>query len=282
MVKLDNVIKEYKEFDLNVSLEIPKGTIVGLIGKNGSGKSTTIKSILGLIKPNAGTITVFGKNASDLLPEDKEKLGVALADGGYSTYLKLKDIAAIQSKMYKSFDKDLFLRKCQEAELPLNQLIKEFSTGMKAKLRVLLALSHDAHLLILDEPTAGLDVGARNEIIDILKDYMIEDEDRAILITSHISSDLEGLCDDVYLIDKGRIILHEETDVITGEYGLIKVSSEVYERIDKEYILRVKDEPFGKSCLTSQAQFYKENYPDIVIERVGIDELILMLTGGNR
>lgn len=281
MVKLENVVKEYKDFNLNVSMEIKPGTIVGLIGKNGSGKSTTIKSILGLIKPNSGQITVFGKKPSELLPIDKAKLGVALADGGFSVYLKVKDIAAVESKLYADFDKNLFLEKCQDAELPLNKPIKEFSTGMAAKLRVLLALSHNANLLILDEPTAGLDVGARNEILDILREYMTEDENRAILITSHISTDLEGLCDEIYLIDKGKLILHEETDTIISEYGLLKVSNEVYEKIDKEHILRTKDESFGKACLTSQFQYYKENYPDIVIERVGIDELILMLTGGN-
>ena len=153
-------------------------------------------------------------------------------------------------------------------------------TGMKAKLRVLTALSHKARLLIMDEPTSGLDVEARNEILDMLRDYLVENEDCSILISSHISSDLEGLCDDIYLIHKGRIILHEDTDKILSNYGILKMDGETYEKMDRSHILEAKKESYGYRCLSDEKQYYVENYPGIVVENSGIDDLILMLTGG--
>ena len=150
---------------------------------------------------------------------------------------------------------------------------------MKRKLQVLAALSHSARLLILDEPTAGMDVIARDTILDLLREYM-EQEDRTILISSHISSDLEGFCDDLYLINDGKIILHEETDVLLSEYGVLKVTPEQYEKLDRSYVLRHKKEEFGYVCLTDQKQFYSENYPEIVIEKGTIDELITMMIRG--
>ena len=164
-------------------------------------------------------------------------------------------------------------------EIPLNKKIKEFSTGMKAKLKLLAAISHEASFLILDEPTAGLDVIAREEMADLLRSYM-EQEGRCILISSHISSDLEGLCDDLYLIDHGSIRLHEETDVLLDEYGLVKVSEEQYSGLDKQYLIRRRREPFGFACLTNQKQFYLENYPDLVVEKGSIDEVITMMIRG--
>ena len=162
----------------------------------------------------------------------------------------------------------------------MDKMLKDFSTGMKAKLRVLVAISHKAKLLILDEPTAGLDVEARNEILDMLRQYMAEDESRSILISSHISSDLENLCDDIYLIHDGKILLHEETDNIMNNYALVKVEEQDYEKIDKEHFLSSKKESFGYVCLTDQKQYYMENYPKVVVENGNIDELILMMTGG--
>ena len=200
MVSVKNLTKNYGDFSLNISMEIPDGRITGLVGKNGAGKSTTIKSILGIIRPDGGSVNVFDKNASELTPKDKENLGVALSDSGFSIYLTVKDVAKILEKMYDRFDKRRFLETCRRYDLPENKLIQKFSTGMKAKLRVLVALSHDAKLLIMDEPTAGMDVEARNEILDIIRDYLTEKEDRAVLITSHIATDLEGLCDDIYMI----------------------------------------------------------------------------------
>lgn len=240
LVKLENVQKHYKQFDLNCSIEVNPGCVTGLIGQNGSGKTTTFKAILGLIQTDGGTIEVFGKNPRTLGKEEKKKLGVALSDSGFSDYLTVKDITAVMAAMYEKFDRKEFEEKCRKFQIPDNKKLKEFSTGMKAKLKVLVAMSHHAELLILDEPTSGLDVVARQEILDMLRTYM-EDESRAILISSHISSDLEGLCDDFYMIDHGNVILHEETDILLSEYGILKVTEEQYESLDKRYILKKKE-----------------------------------------
>ena len=280
MLKIEGLKKNYGDFCLDCSLQVGKGQICGLIGQNGSGKSTTFKSILGLVYPNEGHISVFGKDHGDLTLKDKEKIGVVLSDSGFSTYLRIKDIIPILGNLYHTFDKTFFLRQVQRFQLPLNKQIKEFSTGMKAKLKILAAVSHDAKLLILDEPTAGLDVIARDELLDLLRDFMEQDEERSILISSHISSDLETLCDDLYMIHDGKIILHEDTDVLLSDYGLLKLNKDQYDKIDKQYILRVKNESFGYSCLTDQKQFYIENYPTVAIEKGTIDEVITMMIKG--
>ena len=280
MVEVDNLVKQYEDFNLNISLNIPGGVISGIIGKNGAGKSTLIKSILGLINPTSGNVKVFGKEVNKLTTTDKYDIGVAMAEAGFSMYLTVKDVAAILKKMYPSFQTDFFADKCKQLRIPMNKQIKEFSTGMKAKLRVLVAISHEAKLLILDEPTAGLDIEARNEILAMLREYMAKDDSRSIMISSHISSDLEGLCDDIYLIHDGRLLLHEEIDNIMSNYALVKVNKNDYETIDKTYFLATKQENFGYVCLTNQKRYYLENYPKVVVENGNIDELILMITGG--
>ena len=158
--------------------------------------------------------------------------------------------------------------------------IREYSTGMKAKLRVLTALSHHAKLLIMDEPTAGLDVEARNHILDMLRAYMAEDEECSILITSHIASDLEQLCDDIYLIHDGTLMLHEDTDVILEQYGVLKVNEEQFAKLDQEYLLKTQKTSYGYACFTNHKEYYQENCPGIIVENGNIDELILMMTGG--
>ena len=282
MVSMASAIKQYGDYKLDISLEIPAGRVTGLVGKNGAGKSTTIKMILGLVAPDAGEVKVFGQDARKLSLENKERMGIALAEAGFSKFFAPNDIMLIMKKMYKNFDADLFTRRCKEFDIPMKKKTKEFSTGMRAKLRVLLAMCHKADLLVLDEPTAGLDVEARAEILDMLRKYMAENEERSILITSHISTDLEGLCDDIYLIDDGKVLIHEETGNLLENYGVLKLTDSRYEEIDKTYILSTKKESFGYSCITGERQYYQENYPDVVIEKSGIDELILMMTGGNR
>lgn len=281
MLKLKNVKKQYKGFVLDCSLEVKKGCVTGLIGKNGAGKSTAFKAVLGLIHTDGGEIRVLGKQPKELEPQDKERIGVVLADSGFSGYLTIKNFLPVLDGLYSDFRKEEFLKKCEEFELPLDKKIKEFSTGMKRKLQVLAAIAHDAELLILDEPTAGLDVVARDELLGLLREYM-ETEGRSILISSHISGDLEGFCDDIYMIDKGKIILHEDTDVLLSDYAVLKMTDEQYHVLDKGYILRHKKEDFGYSCLTDQKQFYQENYPELVIERGSIDELIMMMIRGEK
>ncbi len=278
---LDGVKKEYKKFKLDITMTVETGCVTGLIGKNGAGKSTTFKAILNLFHLDGGRVTIDGQDAAKLTNKQKAEIGVVLADSGFSVHMTVKDVIAVMAAMYPKFDKADFQQKCEHFQIPLKQKINEFSTGMKAKLKVLLAMSHDAKLLILDEPTAGLDVVARDEILDMLKDYM-EAGDRSIVISSHISSDLEGLCDDIYLIDEGQIVMHEETDVLVGEYGVLKLTDEQYAKVDKEYILCTKKGKYGYECLTNQKQYYRENYPDAVIERGSIDEVISLMIGSKR
>lgn len=279
MLKMTSVKKNYKDFTLDCTLEIKSGYVTGLVGRNGAGKTTAFKSVLGLISVDGGEIEILGKKLSDFKSKDKEKIGVLLSDSGFSGELKVKDIIPVLSAVYSQFDKEDFLKKCKQMKLPLNKKIKEFSTGMKARLKLIIAITHNADLLILDEPTAGMDVMAREDIIDMLREYM-EQRERAILISSHISGDLEGLCDDIYMIDNGKIILHQDTDVILSSYGILKLRDEEYRNLDKSHILKIKKENFGVSCLTDEKQFYLDNYPGIVVERGGIDSVITMMIGG--
>lgn len=280
VIQLEQAKKKYGNFELDCSMKLEPGRITGLIGRNGAGKSTAFKLIMGLIFTDSGSVTVDGKNVLELDRKTKEQFGIMLAESGFSGYLKIKDVSKILKAAYSSFDEAKFLEQCEKQGIPANKNIRDFSTGTKAKLKVLAALSHNAKVLILDEPTAGLDVIAREEILDMLREYM-KNEENSILISSHIASDLEGLCDDVYMIEGGKIILHEETDTILDEYGVLKVTPEQYESLDQSYILCAKQEKYGYACLTKQKCFYQENYPDITIERAGIDSVItLMISAG--
>jgi hypothetical protein len=277
---MEHVRKNYESFSLNCSLEVKSGYVTGLIGKNGAGKSTVFKMILGLIAKDSGTIRLFDKEIQTLNDKEKQQLGVVLSDSGFSGYLTIHDIIPILDHLYEHFDKSFFVKQIQRFRLPQNQKIKEFSTGMKAKLKILTAISHHAKFLLLDEPTAGLDVTARDELLDMLREFMEQDESRSILISSHISTDLEPLCDDFYMIDEGKIIFHEDTDILLSDYALLKVTPQQYTNMDKRYILKYKKETYGYNCLTNQKQYYLENEPNIAVENGTIDDVITMMSGG--
>ena len=280
MLDIKGVKKSYGEFQLDCSLNVEKGRITGLVGENGAGKSTVFKAVLGLISYDGGEIKILGKTPQELNEKEKEQMGVVLAEAGFSGYLKGKDVKAVLAKLYLKFEEEKFLQMCERYQIPLNKFLKEYSTGMKAKLNLIIALTHQADFLMLDEPTVGLDVGAREGMLDILRTYMEEEPERSILISSHISSDLEHLCDDIYVIHKGKIVLHEEMDRILEKYAMLKVSEEQYQALDKNYILKERKENFGIACLTNEKQYYTENYPEIVVESGSLDQVILMLTGG--
>lgn len=286
MIEISNIKKNYQNFKLECSLNIAPGRITGIIGANGAGKSTLFKAILGLINLDEGQIKIFGKDSRKLDVHDKEKLGVVLAESGFSEYLKVKALVPILKNMYPDFDKDMFLNKCNNFNIPLNKMIKDLSTGTKAKLKVIVAISHNAEILILDEPTAGLDVITRNEVLDIIRTYM-EEEMRTVIISSHISSDLENLCDDIYMINDGKIILHEDMYKLLDLYGVIKANEEQYENLKsdtnyKNIILCCEKEKYGYKCITNDRKYIVDNYPEIVIEKGNIDELIMVLVKGEK
>ncbi len=279
ILTLKNVQKNYKDFRLNCSLQVEEGCVTGIIGANGAGKSTTFKAILGLIETDGGEITILGKNQKDIMPVDKEEIGVVLAESTFSCVLTIKDVIAIMQAFYSKFDKERFIKKCEQYQLPLDKQIKDFSTGMKAKLKLLTAMSYDAKLLILDEPTVGLDTMTRSELLEEMHEFM-EKDGRAILISSHISSDIEGICDDLYFIQKGEILLHEDTDVILSDYAIIRATEEQYQKLDKEYLLYQKKEAFGYEILTKEKQYYLDNYPELVIEKGSVDGVLTLIAKG--
>ena len=280
MLKLNHITKHYQDFTLDCSLEVNPWFVTGLVGPNGAGKSTTFKAALGLIHTDAGSIEWFGQKVSAPGPAMKQEIGVVLSESGFSEYLTVRDIVPILQSLYPRFQKEAFLKNCDRFRIPPDKKIQSFSTGMKVRLKVLTAMSYQARILLLDEPTAGLDVLARQDLTDMLREYM-EGEDRSILISSHISSDLEGLCDDIYLISGGRTILHEDTDILLGKYGVLKVSDDQFASLDRQYILRTVKEPYGYRCLTDEKQFYVENYPKIIVENGSIDDTIMLMVKGD-
>ena len=281
MIKIEGLKKSYSGFDLDVSLEFESGTINGLVGTNGAGKSTTFRAILGLISYK-GDITIDGKNLKDFKPEDKEKIGCVMTDSFFNDTFRVKDIAKILKGTYKSFDEEKFLEKCENYKLPLDKKIREFSNGMKAKLKVITALSHDTKLLILYEPTVGLDVVARDEILNEIRDYMEKDEERCVIISSHISSDVEQLCDTISMIHDGKIVFRDDTDKLLSEYAALKVDEETFNTMDRSYVKAYRKENYGYECLTDAKDFYTENYPSIVVEKMSVDEMMMIIIKGEK
>ena len=281
MLEIKDLVKNYRDFRLECSLQVKPGQITGLIGENGSGKSTTFKSILGLIRPDSGTIRIFGKERSELDQTDRQQIAAVLSDSGFSGYLTIRDIIPILVHMYRRFDREYFQHQVKRFDLPENKMVKEFSTGMKAKLKLLAALGSRAKLFVMDEPTSGLDVVARDELLDLIREYMAENEDSSILISSHISGDLESLCDDVYMIHEGKIVLHEDIDTLLSDYGILKVDEKQYADMDKQYMIRTMHEAFGYACMTDQKQYYMENYPGAVLEKGSLDSVITMMIRGD-
>src|SRR5699024_3597695 len=179
--------------------------------------------------------------------------------------------------MYRHFDREYFQHQVKRFDISENKMVKELYTGMKAKLELLAALGSRAKLFIMDEPTSGLDVVARDELLDLIREYMAENEDSSVLISSHISADLESLCDDVYMIHEGKIVLHEDMDTLLSDYGILKVDERQYAPLDKQYMIRTMHEAFGYACMTDQKQYYMENYPGAVLEKGSLDSVITMM-----
>ena len=247
-IEIKNLTKHYNGFTLdNISLTLPQGCILGLIGENGAGKSTTIRSILGSLKYD-GDIKVLGKPMSADL---KNRIGVVLDEVGFPDKLNIKDVNAIMKNMFTNWDNDAFLGYIKKFGLPDDKAFSEFSKGMKMKLGIAVALSHNAELLILDEPTSGLDPLVRDEIIDILNDFTRED-DHSILISSHIVSDLEKLCDYIAFLHKGKLMLCEEKDALLEQYVFINTSEEKLAELDENAVKGKRSSKWGTEAIVDR------------------------------
>ena len=244
-LEIKNLTKAYPGFTLdNLNLTLPSGCIMGLIGENGAGKSTTIKLILDMIHKDSGSITILGKDNTVGIELTKEDIGVVMDEVGIPECLTVKQVGKVMKNTFRNWDNTEYARLVQKLTLPDKKQFKEFSRGMKMKLGIAIALSHDAKLLILDEATAGLDPVVRDEVVEMLSDFT-RDENHSILISSHIVSDLEKLCDYIAFIHKGKLLLCEEKDQLLSEYGLIHCTTEELQRIPAEAIKYKKENPYG-------------------------------------
>lgn len=240
ILEVKNLCKKYNGFELkNINIELPKGMIMGLIGENGAGKTTTIKAILNLISSDNGEIKIFGLDNKQNEKAIKEDIGAVLDDSFLSEYLNPKEINKIMKNIYKNWDEKLYFKYIEDFKLPKDKISKEYSSGMKMKLKIAVALSHHPKLLILDEPTSGLDPVARNEILDIFQEF-IQDEKKGIFVSSHITSDLEHIADYITFINNGEIVISKTRDELLEKYGIVKCSKAEFEKIDKKDYLKFK------------------------------------------
>ena len=270
-IKITNLSKRYSDFQLdNINLELPKGSIMGFIGPNGAGKSTTIKLILDLINKDSGTITVLGKDNKKELTQIKENIGVVMDECFFPENITAKNINLIMKNIYKTWNDKKFYEIIKNFSLPETKIIKDFSRGMKMKLSIAVALSHDSKLLILDEATSGLDPIVRDEILDIFLEF-IQNEKHSIFISSHIISDLEKICDYITFIHKGKIIFSEQKDNLLENYGILKCSITDFDKIDKSIVKGYRKNTFGVEALILKNKL-KGNY---IIDKANIEEIML-------
>lgn len=281
-IEIKNVSKKYDGFLLDkISFDVPAGSIVGLIGENGAGKTTTIKSILNIIK-SEGTVKIFNKDIKQNEKEIKQDLGVVLDDSFLSSYLTPKYINSVMKDFYKNWDEEKYNNLLKQFGLPSDKLIKDFSSGMKMKLKIATAISHNPKLLILDEPTSGLDPVVRNEILDIFRKYIEEDETRSILLSSHITTDLEHISDYIIFIDNGKIILNVPTNELLENYGIIKCSKEEFAKISEDDYVSYRKSKYQYEVLTSDKSKIKKKYNISSIDKPSIKDIMLFYIRGER
>ncbi len=282
VIEVKNLNKAFKTFALkNVNITVPQGTVMGFVGENGAGKSTTIKAILNLIFKDSGEITVLGQTLTDKDAILKEQIGVVLDESFFHDSLTAKQVSLIMKNVYTQWNEDVFFSYIERFELPPTQAVKEYSRGMKMKLSIAVALSHGAKLLILDEATSGLDPIIRNQILDIFLEF-IQEENHSIFISSHITSDLEKICDYITFIHKGEIVFTESKDDLHDNYGIAKCEKEKLETLNKETVETYKENMFGCELLTNNRSLFEKQNPGIMVEHATIEDVMLYYVEGKR
>lgn len=273
-LEITGLTKRYPGFTLDhLSFSLPEGCIMGLIGENGAGKTTALKLMLGLVHPDEGGARLLGRAAVDR--ETKEHLGVVMDDCGFPENLTLHDVDAILSRCYRTWDTLRFQGWADRFELPRKKPVKAFSRGMRMKLSIAAALSHGAELLILDEATSGLDPVVRDEVLDLLYDFM-QDESHAVLLSSHITSDLDKIADNITFIHHGRVLLSEGRDELIDRHGVLRCTEEQLNALDPDAVRAVRKGAFGCEALVKRDGI-PENWP---VEPVSVEQIMMFLTKG--
>ena len=276
-IEIKGLVKEYPGFRLDgLDLALPSGSIMGLVGENGAGKSTTIKLIMNAVHNDSGTVSVLGTdNRSADFTSVKEDIGVVLDEAYFPEVLNANDVGRIMANTYRNWEPDTYEGYLQRFGLPKDKAFKDFSRGMKMKLAIAVALSHQAKLLILDEATSGLDPMVRDEILDIFNEYTRQ-EDRSILLSSHIVSDLEKICDYIAFLHKGKLVLCEEKDRLLEEYALVRLTGERLADLPEDSVVSVEHDPYGVRALVR-----RDMVPhDLPLEHTNLEDIILFLAKG--
>lgn len=276
MLSIKGLNKHYQNFSVeNVTFDIPDGTVVGLIGENGAGKSTVIKCILGAVHPDGGEILLDGKSINRLSKSEKQKISFVFDDMGLPVELNLDMLGKVLSNVFERWNNEKFMQLVQKFGLPEKKVIKEFSKGMKMKAAIAVSLSYDSHILILDEPTGGLDPVVRDEILELIYDYNRQ-EKHAALISSHITSDLEKICDYIVYLHGGKVLFNEEKDELLGMYGIYCVNDIQLDELDKTAVVRVLRREYGTDILA-----IKQKMPrDFEFKPANLDDIMLFYSKG--
>ncbi len=276
-IELKNVCKTYPGFALkNVSFQLPKGSIMGFIGMNGAGKSTTMKSILNMVRPQSGEITVLGLDPAKNEEEIKQNIGVVFDESHFPSNFKAKQVDMVMGNLYTNWDREQFFGYIRRFSLPENKTLKEFSRGMKMKMNIAAALSHKARLLILDEPTSGLDPIVRNEILDLFMEY-IQDEENSVLVSSHITGDLEKIADYITFIHNGEVILSDSKDNLVYNHGVVKGSKEEIAAIAPNYVMALRHNRFDTEALVKNKAEFAAAYPSLVVDHATLEDFMVFL-----
>lgn len=279
---ITGLTKRYRDFTLDsVSFDVPYGSVVGFIGENGAGKSTTLKTILGLVKKDEGTISVLGKREQDIDFATRNKIGVVFDGNNYPDKLTPKQLGRLLHNVYISWDEEKYFSMLDKLHLPVNKKVKTFSKGMKMKLAITTALSQDPQLLIMDEPTSGLDPVMRDDILNMILDF-VRDKKHSALISSHITSDLEKIADYIVFIHDGRVVFDKSKQELMCRYGIMKCSEVQFEVIDKRDVLCYRRQSHEWDVLTPDRDAMQKKYPDIQITSASIDDVMLIYIRGER
>ena len=275
-IEIRGLEKHYPGFDLQLDLSLPRGCILGLVGENGAGKTTTIKALLGAIRPDAGSLSVLGQPVKEENAALRERIGVVLDDPGYPECVTARQLGGILAGVFRSWDKASFAALLKKLAIPEDKAFKDLSRGMKMKLSIAVALSHGAELLILVEPTSGLDPVVRDEVVELFSEFT-RDEQHAILISSHIVSDLEKLCDYIAFLHQGRLLLCEEKDRLLEEYGLVHLSRADFAALDNAAVIGSRRSPYGVSAVVRRDAVP----PALSVEPVSIEDLFVLMIKGD-